>query len=696
MSVATRANPFSHRSELPFELPPFAEISAEHFAPAFDAGIAEHRAEVDAVIGNPDPASFDNTIVALERAGQLLGRVSAVFFNLSSSNSTEQLRTIESEYAPKLTAHSDGIRLDPALYARVKSVFQAEQQDPRLTTEEAMLVDRYHLDFVLAGAALDDAGRAQLAELNQRLSTLSTTFQQNLLQATEDAVVLLDSVDELAGLSADAIATAADAATARGHQGRYAITLNLFTGQPLLKSLRNRDVRRRLFDASINRANSGTHDNSAVLLEIVRLRAQRARLLGFDTHADAKVADQTVKTTAAIDEFLGRLVGPAVDNANAEAVLLAELAGRDGIELAPWDWAFYTELVRAEKYDVDTAALRPFFDLERVLGDGVFYAAAQLYGIELLRRTDLVGYHPDVRIWEVRNADGSSIGLLLGDYFAREGKRGGAWMSTFVDQSKLLDSVPVVVNVLNLPRPAAGEPALLSLDEVRTLFHEFGHALHGLFSQVSYPRLSGTDVPRDFVEYPSQVNEMWILWPEILENYAKHVETGEPLSVEVVRAIRAAETWGEGFGTTEYLAATVLDQAWHRITPDQQITGVAEFERQALAAAGIAHPLIPPRYRSTYFQHIFSGGYSAGYYSYIWSEVLDAETVEWFKENGGLRRASGDLFRNKLLSVGGSVAAMDAFRSIRGRDADIGPLLKRRGLDRADGRPGPDEQTGGN
>jgi len=696
MSVATRVNPFTSRSDLPFELPPFAQITEADYPPAFDAGIAEHRAEVDAVIGNPDPATFDNTIVALERAGQLLGRVSAVFFNLSSTNSTEQLRAIESEYAPKLTAHSDGIRLDPVLYARVKAVYEAEHADPQLTAEEAMLVERYHLDFVLAGAALDEAGRTRLAELNQRLSSLSTTFQQNLLQATEDAVVLIDSVDELAGLSPNAIATAADAATARGHAGRYAITLNLFTGQPLLKSLRNRDVRRRLFEASINRANAGEYDNSGVLLEIATLRAQRARLLGFATHADAKVADQTVKTTAAIDEFLGRLVGPAVGNADAEAVLLGELAAQDGIELAPWDWAYYTERVRAEKYDVDTAALRPYFDLERVLGDGVFFAAARLYGIELLRRTDLVGYHPDVRVWEVRNSDGSTIGLFLGDYFAREGKRGGAWMSNFVDQSLLLGSVPVVVNVLNLPRPAVGEPALLSLDEVRTLFHEFGHALHGLFSQVTYPRLSGTAVPRDFVEYPSQVNEMWILWPEVLENYARHVETGEPLPAALVTAIRAAEKWGEGFGTTEYLAATVLDQAWHRITPDQQITDVPEFERQALAAAGIAHPLVPPRYRSTYFQHIFSGGYSAGYYSYIWSEVLDAETVEWFKENGGLRRENGDLFRSKLLSVGGSVAAMDAFRSVRGRDADIGPLLRRRGLDHAAVRPGLGQQKGDN
>ena len=466
--------------------------------------------------------------------------------------------------------------------------------------------------------------------------------------------------------------------------GRYAITLILPTGQPLLKVLRNRDVRRRLFEASVNRANSGEHDNSQVLLEIVTLRAQRARLLGFATHADAKVADQTVK----IDRGDRRIPRPAGRPGRRQRRRGGGAAGRDWpsgtASSSPRGTGRTTPSGSGPRSMTSTPPRCGLISTSSGCSlTACSTAADRLYGIELVRRTDLVGYHPDVRVWEVRDADGSTIGLFLGDYFAREGKRGGAWMSNFVDQSFLLGSVPVVINVLNLPRPAAGEPALCSLDEVRTLFHEFGHALHGLFSQVTYPRLSGTDVPRDFVEYPSQVNEMWILWPEVLENYARHVETGEPLPAEVVAAIRAAEKWGEGFGTTEYLAATVLDQAWHRITADQQITDVAAFERQALADAGIAHPLVPPRYRSTYFQHIFAGGYSAGYYSYIWSEVLDAETVEWFKENGGLRRENGDLFRSRLLSVGGSVEAMDAFRSVRGRDADIGPLLKRRGLDRA-------------
>jgi peptidyl-dipeptidase Dcp len=686
MSALPGTNPFLSRSDRPFELPPFEKIGDEHYAPAFDAGMAEHRAEVDAIIANPEPPTFENTIVALELAGQLLNRVSIVFFNLTGTNSTAALRAIESDYAPRLTTHSDAIRLDPRLFARVKAVFEEfdapQDAETAADAEAAMLVRRYYLDFVLAGAGLDDDGRARLSELNRQLSTLSTAFQQNLLQATEDAVVYLDSAADLDGLSSAAIATAADAATARGHDGQYALTLILPSGQPLLATLRNRDVRRRLFEASTNRANSGQHDNSPLVLEMTALRAERARLLGFASHADAKVADQTVKTSAAIDEFLSHLVEPAVANANAEAAFLADIAARDGVDLAAWDWAYYSERVRAERFDVDTAALRPYFDLERVLHDGVFYAANRLFGIEMVPRTDLLGYHPDVRVWEVRNADGTAIALFLGDFFAREGKRGGAWMSTFVDQSFLFELSPVVFNVLNLPRPAAGEHALLELDEVRTLFHEFGHALHGMFSQVTYPRLSGTDVPRDFVEYPSQVNEMWILWPEVLENYARHVDSGEPLPLDVVKKVRAAEQWGEGFGTTEYLAATLLDQAWHRIPADAKITDVATFERAALRDAGIAHDLIPPRYRSTYFQHIFAGGYSAGYYSYIWSEVLDAETVEWFKENDGLTRANGEKFRSRLLSVGGSVDAMDAFRSVRGREAQIGPLLRRRGLDR--------------
>jgi peptidyl-dipeptidase Dcp len=435
-----------------------------------------------------------------------------------------------------------------------------------------------------------------------------------------------------------------------------------------------------VFEASLSRASAGEHDNRPVAERIARLRAERARLLGFDTHADVVLADSTARTTTAVDAMLASMVPASVANAEAEAAVLADAAERDGVEIAPWDWAFYSERVRADRYAVDTTALRPYFELDRVLVDGVFHAAELLYGYRFAPRPELAGYHPDVRVWGVSDADGAPVGLYLGDFFAREGKRGGAWMSSFVRQSRLLGTQPVVVNNLNVSRAADGQPTLLTLDEVNTLFHEFGHALHGLSSAVTYPRFSGTAVPRDFVEFPSQVNEMWALWPEVLRNYARHVETGEPLPAEIVKAIDAARLWGEGFGTLEYLSATLLDQAWHRISPETEIGDPIAFEQRALEEAGVASPLVPPRYRTTYFQHIFAGGYAAGYYSYIWSEVLDADTVEWFKENGGLRRENGDTFRDRLLSVGGSIDSLAAFRAVRGRDADPAPLLRRRGL----------------
>jgi peptidyl-dipeptidase Dcp len=665
-------------SALPFGLPAFADISVEHCREALLAGMTEQRAEVTAIVGSAEAPTFENTVVALERSGRLLSRAWAVFGNLTSSVSTPRMREIEREVAPLAAAHDDALRLDPALFARIDAVHVSRHENG-LDAESIRLVERYHLDFVLAGARLDDAGRARLTQLNQELSTLSTTFGQNLQLATEAAAVRVEDATELDGLDDEQIATAAAAAADRGLDG-YLLTLMLPTGQPLLPKLRNRELRRRVFEASISRASAGEHDNGPVAVRIARLRAERARLLGFDTHADVVLADSTARTTGAVDAMLASMVPASVTNAETEAKVLAEAAARDGVELAAWDWSFYAEQVRAERYAVDTAALRPWFELDRVLVDGVFHAAELLYGYRFTPRPDLAGYHPDVRVWEVTDAGGAAIGLYLGDFFAREGKRGGAWMSSFVRQSRLLEASPVVVNNLNVNRAAGGQPTLLTLDEVNTLFHEFGHALHGLSSSVTYPRFSGTSVPRDFVEFPSQVNEMWAMWPEVLGHYARHVETGEPLPASVVEAIEAARLWGEGFGTLEYLAATLLDQASHRITPETQVGDPMAFERRALADAGVATELVPPRYRTTYFQHVFAGGYAAGYYSYIWSEVLDADTVEWFKENGGLRRENGDTFRERLLSVGGSVDPLAAFRAVRGRDADPGPLLRRRGL----------------
>jgi len=677
-ATVTPDNPLREPSTLPFELPPFDDVTPEHCREALLAGMAEQRREVAGIVGSADVPTFGNTVVALERSGRLLSRAWAVFGNLTSTVSTPRLREIEREIAPLAAAHDDALHLDPALFARIDAV-HASRHDLGLDAESVRLVERYHLDFVLAGARLDEAGRARLTELNQELSGLSTTFGQNLQLATEAAAVRVADAAELDGLSAEEIATAAAAAADRGTDG-YLLTLVLPTGQPLLTKLRNRELRRRVFEASIGRASAGEHDNGPVAVRIARLRAERARLLGFDTHADVVLADSTARTTAAVDAMLASMVPASVANAEAEAAVLAEAAARDGVELAAWDWAFYSEQVRAERYAVDTTALRPWFELDRVLVEGVFHAAELLYGYRFAPRPDLVGYHPDVRVWEVTDADGASVGLYLGDFFAREGKRGGAWMSSFVRQSRLLGTSPVVYNSLNVSRAAGGQPTLLTLDEVNTLFHEFGHALHGLSSAVTYPRFAGTSVPRDFVEFPSQVNEMWAMWPEVLGHYARHVETGEPLPAAVVEAIDAARLWGEGFGTLEYLAATLLDQAWHRITPETEIGDPIAFEQQALKDAGVASELVPPRYRTTYFQHVFAGGYAAGYYSYIWSEVLDADTVEWFKENGGLRRANGDAFRQRLLSVGGSVDPLAAFRAVRGRDADPAPLLRRRGL----------------
>ncbi|MGY1750467.1 M3 family metallopeptidase [Modestobacter sp. SYSU DS0511] len=673
------SHPLAAPSPLPYQLPPFADLTVDQVREALLAGMAEQRAEVAAIVADPAEPTFENTVVALERSGQLLDRAERVFSNLTSAVSSDRVREVEREIAPLAAAHADALRLDPALFARVDAV-HARRHEAGLDAEALRLVERYHLDFVLSGAALDDAGRDQLRELNQRLAGLNTRFDQNLQLATAAAAVLVTDPAELDGLSPAQVAAAAGAAAERGREGAYLLTLVLPSGQPALARLGNRELRRRLYEASITRASAGEHDNGPVAAEIAAVRAVRARLLGFDTHADLVAADQTARTSAAVDALLGELVTPAVANAHAEAAVLAELAAADGIELAAWDWAFYSERVRAERYAVDSAALRPWFELDRVLVDGVFRAAELVYGYTFSPRPDLVGYHPDTRVWEVFGADGQPVGLYLGDFYAREGKRGGAWMSAFVSQSRLLGASPVVFNNLNVTKPAAGEPTLLTLDEVNTLFHEFGHALHGLFSDVTYPRFSGTSVPRDFVEYPSQVNEMWALWPEVLAHYARHVETGEPLGQEVVDALEAAALWGEGFATLEYLAATLLDQAWHRITPDTDVSDPQAFEARALAEAGVASDLVPPRYRTTYFQHVFAGGYSAGYYSYIWSEVLDADTVEWFKENGGLRRENGDVFRDRLLSRGGSVDPLGAFRAVRGRDADTGPLLRRRGL----------------
>jgi peptidyl-dipeptidase Dcp len=679
------ANPLLAPTPLPYGLPPYRDIRPEHYVPAFDIAFTEHRDEVGNITRVRSMPTFDNTLDPLERSGALLDRVARTFYTVSSADATDEIQRIEEELAPLMSAHADAIQLDSALYWRIKTIHD-QLDDLVLTPEQRYLVERRYREMTHAGAALDDESKARLTELNSRLSVLTTAFEKNLLADTNDLAVVFDDVAELDGLTAGEISAAAQAATDRGLDGRYVVTLTLFTGHPYLSSLTNRGSRRRLLEASRSRGARGNeHDNRSVLREIVRLRAERAALLGYDTHAEYITSDETAGSPEAVHALLRRLAEPAADNARREQAALQELvdADEDAFALEAHDWAFYTERVRAARYDLDRAALRPWFEAERVLQDGVFEAAHRLYGVSFVERPDLPAYHPDARVFEVFDEDGSAVGLYILDLYTRDTKRGGAWMTSIVDQSALRGGKPVVVNNLNVPKPAEGTRTLLTLDEVTTLFHEFGHALHGLFASVTYPHFAGTAVFRDFVEFPSQVNEMWIYWPEILAGYARHVETGEPLPAEVVEKLHASETFNQGFATSEYLAAAWLDQAWHSLATAQaeEDIDVAAFETAALDDIGLANPAVPTRYSSTYFAHVFSGGYSAGYYSYIWSEVLDADTVEWFHENGGLTRGNGDRFRERLLGVGGSKDPLEAYRDFRGRDADIQPLLKRRGLD---------------
>lgn len=686
------SNPFAAASTLPYRLPDFAAVEAVHYLPAFEAGMAEHRSQVAAITADPAPPSEENTLVALERAGRLLTRVALEFFNRTSAHTNPELDAIEAQVAPMLAAHRDAIYLDPALAARLEALdARVTAGEVELAPDAAWLLHTLRTDVRRAGVALPEDAKAQLRELNARITTLETTFGQALLAETNDAALLVTDEADLEGLAPESVAAARAAARDRGHESGWLLELQLYSQQPALAALRRREVRERLHRASITRGlRGGEHDTRATLLELARLRARRARLLGYAHHAAYVAEDGTARTTEAVNAMLGRLAPAAVANARKEAAALEVglKADEPGATLEAWDWSLYAERVRQERYALDDGLLRPYLELERVLHEGVFFAAERLYGLTFARREDLRGYHPDVQVYEVHDADGSGLGLFLVDFYQRESKHRGAWMNELVAQNRLLGERPVIMNNHNIPKPPDGEPTLLTWDEVETLFHEFGHALHGLLSDVRFPSQSGTEVPRDFVEYPSQVNEIWALDPEVLARYAVHHETGEPMPAAWVDTLVASQLWGEGFKTTEYLAAAILDQAWHQRTEDELPTDVGEveaFERRALEDAGIAFGPVPPRYRSTYFQHIFAGGYAAGYYGYIWSEVLDADTVEWFRENGGLRRENGDTFRRLLLSRGGSLDVMDAFRELRGREPEIGPLLARRGLDAAAG-----------
>ena len=677
-------NPFFTESPLPYQLPPFDRVDDAHYRPAFERGMADQIAEIEAITGAPDPPSFENTIVGLERSGRLLDRVASTFFSLASADTNDAINTIRNEMAPRLAAHTDRILLDGDLFARVEALYD-ERAELDLNDESRRLIAEYYVDFVRAGARLSDAEKERMQAINAELAALSSRFTQNVLDEVNASAVVVDTREELAGLPENQIAATVQAAAARGLEGKYVIPLLNTSGQPALAALADRGLRERIMRTSMARGSQGgEYDNRAVITTMARLRAERAAMLGYPNHAAYILERQTARTVAAVNERLASLAPPAVANAEREAADLRAMAAAEGaeIEVAAWDWSYYTEKVRAERYAFDASQLRPYFEMDNVLENGVFFAANQLYGLTFEARPELPVYHPDVRVWEVFDAGGAALGLFLGDFYARPSKRGGAWMNAYVSQSHLLGTSPVVANHLNVPKPPDGQPTLLTFDEVTTMFHEFGHALHGFFSDVRYPYFAGTSVPRDFVEYPSQVNEMWSTWPEVLRNYAVHYETGQPMPADLLDKVLATQQFNQGFATTEYLAASLLDQAWHQLTADEvpDAADVETFEAAALEAAGVALATVPPRYRSTYFSHIWSSGYSAGYYSYIWSEVLDADSVEWFKENGGLMRENGDHFRRTLLSKGGSIEALDLFRAFRGADPDIGPLLVRRGL----------------
>lgn len=682
-TVSTEQNPFYTESSLYMKYPEFDKIKNKHYTPAFEKGMAGHMAEIDAIAERADSPTLENTIIAMEKSGALLDRVATVFFALTSANTNDEMEKIRSEMAPKLSAHSDQILLNGKLFHRVKTIY--EQRDQLgLDAESKRLVEKYYTDFIRSGANLSSEEKESLKKINGEMAVLQTTFSQNVLKEVNALAVVVDSKDELDGLSDAAIEAAANEAKSRELDGKYVLTLRNTSGQPPMASLTNRALRERIHKTSLSRGSRGSDfDNRDVLANVIKLRAERAQLMGYDNHAAYSLENQTAQTPKAVNERLSSLAPKAVANANKEATDLQKMIdAEDGsFKLASWDWDFYTEKVRADRYNFDASQLKPYFEMDNVLQNGVFYAATQLFGITFKERFDLPVYQEDVRVFEVFNEDGSVLALFIFDGYARSSKRGGAWMNAYVGQSKLKGNKPVIANHLNVVKPPKGEPTLMSFDEVITTFHEFGHALHGMFSDVNYPYFAGTSVPRDFVEYPSQVNEMWAIWPEVLKNYAVHHETGKPMPKELLDKVLATQKFNQGFTTTEYLAASLLDQALHQLSPDQVPTGeeIIAFEADALKTAGVAMDVIPPRYRSTYFSHII-GGYSAGYYSYIWSEVLDADTVEWFKENGGLKRENGDHFRKTLLSRGGSKDALKIFKDFRGAEPNIQPLLDRRGL----------------
>jgi len=680
--VFTEDNPFATPSALPFGAPPLDRIRAEDFPPAIDEGMRRQLREVDDIVGRDDPPTFDNTIVALERSGDLLTRVLKTFGALTSANTSDVLQQIQSDEAPKLAAHNDAILLNDTLFQRVRTIYD-RRDELALSAEQKHLVERYHLEFVRSGARLPEADKAILRALNQEESTLTTEFQTRLLAASKAGALVIDNRADLDGLSEADIAAAAQAAKERKLEGKWVLLLQNTTQQPVQASLRRRDVRERLYQAAIHRADRGGPTDTRALVErLVALRAEKAALLGYENTAAYVLDDQMAKTPDAAAKLLLDIGATAAAKARSEAARMQKLIDdeKGGFSLMPWDWQYYAEQVRKREYELDEEHIKPYFELDRVLIDGVFFAATKLYGITFAERRDIPVYHPDVTVYEVSDADGSQLALFYCDLLKRENKIGGAWMDSFADQSRLLGSKPVIYNVANFTRPAPGQPALLTFDDVTTLFHEFGHALHGMLSNVEYPMLSGTNVPRDFVEFPSQFNEHWALDPLVFANYAKHFQTGEPMPAALVERIKRARTFNQGFALTEYVEAALLDMAWHTHSAGMPVPDIPSFERAALEKYGVNVPEVPPRYRTTYFAHIWDGGYQAGYYAYLWAEVLDHDTFAWFGEHGGMTRVNGRKFRDMILSRGGTRDPAAMYREFRGREPSVEPLLVERGL----------------
>jgi peptidyl-dipeptidase Dcp len=680
--AASGDNPFFVESTLPYHAPRFDLIRSEHYQPALEEGMQQHLAEIDVIAKRMEPPTFDNTIVPMEQSGALLTRTAKAFSGVIGANTNDTLQKVQEVEAPKLAAHNDAIYLNDQLYHRVKSVYDRRDAS-NLSAEQVALIERYNRDFVRAGATLSEADKIRMRSINQELSKLSTDFSNKLLAGTKVGALVVDNVSQLDGLSDDEIKTAAEAAKERGLTGKWVLPLRNTTQQPAQAELKNRAVRQKLFELSTLRTSrSDSNDTRSTIRRMSELRTEKAQLLGYPTWAAYALANQGAKTPEIAIRLLTDLVPPATARARVEAADMQKLidAQGGGFKLQPWDWQYYSEQVRKAKYDLDESQIMPYFELNSVLQNGVFYAANKLYGITFKERHDIPAYQPDVRTFEVFDADGSSLALFYFDYFKRDNKSGGAWMDQFVDQSRLTGWKPVVYNVANFTKPAPGQPALLTYDDVTTMFHEFGHGLHGMFSRVGYPTLSGTNVPRDFVEFPSQFNEHWALEPTVFANYAKHYQTGAPMPAALVDKIKQSRTFNQGFFMTEILAASLLDFAWHTLPAGATPTDVDSFEAASLNRFNVAVPEVPPRYHSTYFSHIWDGGYSAGYYAYTWSEVLDDDAFAWFREHGGLTHENGQRFRNMILSRGGTEDAATMYRAWRGRDPSVDALLEERGL----------------